>query len=115
MAAFFHFTINQLPVPNLDESLVPLCLGLPFAHEMSKKVCMCVYHCGCFAAFIYLYFSPGSERRRSRNLVMPVVYLVAYLLKDLTLELFTQPAVGESLTRDINLPRLPANSTVISV
>lgn len=99
--AFFHFTINQLSIPNLDESVVPLCLGLPF---MSKKVCVCV---GVLLYFIT--FSPGSERRRSRNLVMPVVYLVAYLLKDLTLELFTQPALGESLTHNINLPP-PASS-----
>lgn len=35
---------------------------------------------------------------------MSVVYLLAYLLKDLTLELFTQPALGESLTHNINLP-----------
>lgn len=34
---------------------------------------------------------------------MAAVYLVAYLLKDLTPELFTQDATGESLTRNINL------------
>lgn len=55
-----------------------------------------------FFTFFY-FFKPGTGRKESRNLVMPVVYLVAYLLKDLTLELSTQPASGKSLTHNINL------------
>lgn len=39
---------------------------------------------------------------------MAAVYLVAYLLKDLTPELFTQDALGESVTRNINLSLLAA-------
>lgn len=53
--------------------------------------------------FLSFFFKPGTGRKESRNLVMPVVYLVAYLLKDLTLELSTQPASGKSLTHNINL------------
>lgn len=74
----------------------------PWDEQETVDVYVCV---GVLLYFIT--FSPGSEWR-SRNLVMPVVYLVAYLLKDLTLELFTQPALGESLTHNINLP--PASS-----
>lgn len=65
---------------------------------------------------VLLHFITGSGKRKSWNLVTAAVYLVAYLLKDLTLELFTQYALGESLTHNINLSLwLPPNCTVISI
>lgn len=109
---FFHCRMQKRSIPNLNKSVLPLCLGLLFTHEMGK--CVCAFMCFSFSVFYYVF--PCSEKKESRNLVMPVIYLVAYLLKGLMLELFTQPALGESLTHNINLSLwLPANCTVISV
>lgn len=44
--------------------------------------------CVCVRVFITFFL---AQRGDFRDLVTPVIYLVAYLLKDLTLEVFTQP------------------------
>lgn len=93
----------------MAESVAPLSRGLHFNQVMGKSVFVNVFSVFLFSLplsfflkFFY-FFKPGTGRKESRNLVMPVVYLVAYLLKDLTLELSTQPASGKSLTHNINL------------
>ena len=75
----------------------------------SLAVNACVSSFIFFLCYIILFFFffffchlPGSGRRESSSLVMSVFYLVAHLLKDLTLELSTQPDLRKSLTHHIN-------------
>lgn len=107
---YVRFFCRCSSIPNLAESVAPLSRGLHFNQVMGKSVFVNVFSVFLFSLplsffffkFFY-FFKPGTGRKESRNLVMPVVYLVAYLLKDLTLELSTQPASGKSLTHNINL------------
>lgn len=107
---YVRFFCRCSSIPNLAESVAPLSRGLHFNQVMGKSVFVNVFSVFLFSlplSFFFLhffiFFKPGTGRKESRNLVMPVVYLVAYLLKDLTLELSTQPASGKSLTHNINL------------
>lgn len=106
---YVRFFCRCSSIPNLAESVAPLSRGLHFNQVMGKSVFVNVFSVFLFSLplsffFLFFYFfKPGTGRKESRNLVMPVVYLVAYLLKDLTLELSTQPASGKSLTHNINL------------